>query len=105
MPQAQPVPRDRVAVAPFDDGDQEVPVVTYATLELDMRDVPDAVVRVLVTLRRRRCEITQVDYAAADSHRPGWLRIGLRAPTGSVSSVASWIENVVDVTGVRMTVR
>jgi hypothetical protein len=38
------------------------------TLELDVHDGPDVLVRVLTMLRRRRCEIAHVDYLAS----AGW---------------------------------
>jgi acetolactate synthase regulatory subunit len=74
-------------------------------LEVRLRDSPDAVVRVLATLRRRRCGITAVDFAAGDRHRPGWLRIRVLAPPATAHSLRHWIANLVDVLEVRATER
>jgi acetolactate synthase regulatory subunit len=70
-------------------------------LDVRIRDSPDAIVRVLATLRRRRCEITAVDFAARDRHRPGSFRIGVLAPPATASSLPHWLGNLVDVLEVR----
>jgi acetolactate synthase regulatory subunit len=72
-------------------------------LDVRIRDSPDAIVRVLATLRRRRCRITAVDFAAGDRHRPGCLRIRVLAPLATASSLRHWIANLVDVLEVRAT--
>jgi hypothetical protein len=64
---------------------------------------PDAIVRVLATLRRRLCAITAVDFAAGDRHRPGWFTIRVLAPSATASNVRHWIANLVDVLAVRAT--
>jgi len=74
-------------------------------LDVRIRNSPDAIVRVLATLRRRRCEITTVDFAVDDRHRPGWLRIGVLAPPATVGSLPHWVANLVDVQAVRATER
>jgi hypothetical protein len=62
---------------------------------------PEALVRVLTTLRRRRCTITHVAFAAADRHRPARLTIGLEPPAVHGHVVASWLDRLVDVAAVR----
>jgi acetolactate synthase regulatory subunit len=74
-------------------------------LDVRIRDSPDAIVRVLTTLRRRRCGITAVDFAAGDRHRPGWFRIRVLAPPATTKSLRHWIANLVDVLAVRATER
>ena len=70
-------------------------------LDVRIRDSPEAIVRVLATLRRRRCGITAVDFAVGDRHRPGWFRIRVVAPPATANSLPHWIGNLVDVLAVR----
>lgn len=70
------------------------------TLELDVHDGPDVLVRVLTTLRRRRCEITHVDYLARDRHHPGRMVIGIDPPPAHAHCVEAWLANLVDVVAV-----
>ena len=74
-------------------------------LDVRLRDSPDAVVRVLAMLRRRRCRITAVDFVAGDRHEPGWLRIRVLAPPAKANSLRHWIANLVDVLEVHATER
>jgi acetolactate synthase small subunit len=60
-------------------------------------DAPDALVRVLVALRRRRCAIQSVDFVVGDRHRPGRLLISLRPPPRLAHCVGPWLEKLVDV--------
>ena len=70
--------------------------------EIDLvGDDPDALVRILTTLRRRRCRITSVLFSAADRHRPHRLELGLEAPPAHAHVVTAWIERLVDVAAVR----
>jgi hypothetical protein len=64
---------------------------------LDVHHGPDVLVRVLTTLRRRRCEITAVDYVARDRHHPGRMVIALQAPPAHAHCVEAWLANLVDV--------
>ncbi|MEA2168892.1 MAG: hypothetical protein QOF76_2192 [Solirubrobacteraceae bacterium] len=64
---------------------------------LSVRDGADALVRVLVTLRRRGCVVEAVDYGAGDRHRPGWLSVSYVPPARHGHAVASWLSNLVDV--------
>jgi acetolactate synthase small subunit len=70
-------------------------------LTLDVHDGPDVLVRVLTTLRRRRCEITRVDYVARDRHHPGRMLIAIEAPRAHAHCVEAWLANLVDVIEVR----
>ena len=74
-------------------------------LDVRVLDIPDAIVRVLATLRRRRCRITAVDFSAGDRHRPGWLRIRVLAPPATANSLRHWVANLVDVLEVHATER
>ena len=67
------------------------------TLELDIRDTPDVLLRVLTVLRRRGCAIAGVDYLAGDRHRSARLTITIEAPSSRVRSIPAWLENLVDV--------
>jgi acetolactate synthase small subunit len=67
------------------------------TVELDVHDGPDVLVRVLTTLRRRRCEITHVDYLARDRHHPGRMVVTIEAPRAHAHCVEAWLANLVDV--------
>ena len=71
------------------------------TIELDVDDGPDVLVRVLTTLRRRRCEIARVDYVARDRHHPGRMVIAIEAPAAHAHCVEAWLGNLVDVVAVR----
>ena len=93
------------ATAEFTPQAKALPACLEYVLELRLRESPDAVVRVLTTLRRRRCEISAVDYAAGDRHRPGWLRVGVLVPPAMASSVPHWVGNLVDVLAVGVTER
>jgi acetolactate synthase regulatory subunit len=63
-------------------------------------DDPEALVRVLATLRRRRCRITSVSFTEGDRHRPHQLVLGIEAPPAHAHVVTSWIERLVDVAAV-----
>ena len=71
------------------------------TLELDVHDGPDVLVRVLTLLRRRRCEITRVDYVARDRHHPGRMVVAIDAPPAHAHCLEAWLGNLVDVVAVR----
>lgn len=62
---------------------------------------PDAVVRVLMALRRRGCQITGVEFVAADRHGPGHLEIAVRAPYRVAHRLENLLLALVDVTAVR----
>jgi acetolactate synthase small subunit len=68
---------------------------------VDVRDSPDALMRVLTTLRRRGCLIDSVEYRRGDRHRSGTLVVRLQPPRHHGHCVQPWIEGLVDVTGVR----
>jgi acetolactate synthase small subunit len=70
------------------------------TLELDVHDGPDVLVRVLTMLRRRRCDIAHVDYLASDRHHPGRMVISIEPPPAHAHCVEAWLENLVDVVDV-----
>jgi acetolactate synthase regulatory subunit len=69
-------------------------------LTLDVDDGPDVLVRVLTMLRRRRCEITFVEYIARDRHHPGRLVVGVAPPPAHAHCVEAWLGNLVDVVAV-----
>lgn len=71
------------------------------TLTLEVHDGPDVLVRVLTLLRRRRCEITHVEYLARDRHHPGRLVVGIVPPRAHAHCVEAWLRNLVDVADVQ----
>lgn len=71
--------------------------------DLQVRDAPDVLVRVLTTLRRRGCGVVAVDYRAGDRHRTGRLRVDFTPPTRHEHAVTAWLANLVDVVGVHVT--
>jgi acetolactate synthase regulatory subunit len=68
---------------------------------LQLTDAPDALLRVLVLLHRRRCEIRHVDFALADRHRPGRLRVRVAAHDGRPGALRAWLAGLPDVLEVR----
>ena len=66
-------------------------------LEVELCGAADELMRVLTVLRRRGCRVTSVDFAAADRHYGGRLRIGLVPPPRHAHCVPAWVENVVGV--------
>jgi acetolactate synthase regulatory subunit len=72
-------------------------------LTIDVGDSPDALMRVLMVLRRRRCRVTSLEFVAADRHYPGRLFVRIVAPPASVHCVPSWLTGLVDVTAVEAT--
>jgi acetolactate synthase regulatory subunit len=70
------------------------------TLTLEVHDGPDVLVRVLTLLRRRRCEITHVEYLARDRHHPGRLVVSIDPPRAHAHCVEAWLRNLVDVADV-----
>lgn len=77
------------------------PPGTRRTYTLELREAPEALERVLTELRRRRCRITHLEFAAADRHRPAELVVGVEAPTSHAHLVEAWLANLVAVTAVR----
>ena len=71
--------------------------------ELEVRDAPDVLVRVLTTLRRRGCAVVAVDYRVGDRHRCGRLCVDFTPPRSHQHAVAAWLTNLVDVTAVELT--
>lgn len=66
-------------------------------INLTVREDTDALVRVLVTLRRRGCRVIAVDYHQGDRHRAGWMTITYDPPARHAHAVAGWLRNLVDV--------
>jgi acetolactate synthase regulatory subunit len=75
---------------------------TTQLLDLQLAGGGDGLARVLTVLRRRRCRVTSVDFAAGDRHYGGRLVIGVAAPSAHAHCVAAWLENVVEVRAVRL---
>jgi acetolactate synthase regulatory subunit len=69
-------------------------------LSVETTGQPDAVVRVLILLRRRRCRIVAVDYREADRHGPGRFRVSVEAPARLGHCVDDWLLGLVDVLAV-----
>ncbi len=75
-------------------------MTTTKRLSLELAGSPDAVMRVLTVLHRRRCRVTSVDFVAGDRHYAGRLEIGVDAPAAHAHCVESWLAQLVDVTSV-----
>lgn len=75
-------------------------MITSKKLSLELNGSPDAVIRVLVVLRRRQCRVTSVEFAAGDRHYSGRLEIGVSAPASHAHCVESWLDQLVDVRSV-----
>ena len=71
-------------------------------LAVEMRAGPDALMRVLTVLRRRRCVVTSLDFAAPDRHYGGRLVVGVIPPSDGRHRVESWLENLVEVGSVEV---
>ena len=69
--------------------------------DIRLRDAPDAITRVLTTLRRRSCIVVAIDFWAGDRHRPGRLTIEYEPPPRCAPAVPAWLGNLVDVLEVR----
>lgn len=83
--------------------ERSAPSATRA-LSLDVELLGDdrqALVRVLCTLQRRRCEVTRVDYRGATRDRPGRLVVDVVPPASHAHAVPAWLGNLVDVAYVR----
>ena len=76
------------------------PVGAKRVLAIELRDDPDGVMRVLTTLRRRRCRVTRIEFSAPDRHCPGLLVVGIVAPAARAHCVDAWIERLVEVQAV-----
>jgi acetolactate synthase regulatory subunit len=72
-------------------------VITTKKLFLELDDSADAIVRVLMVLRRRRCRVLSVEFVAGDRHYEGRLEIGVAAPAAHAHCVESWLGQLVDV--------
>ena len=66
-------------------------------LSLELNGSPDAVIRVLVVLRRRRCRVTRVEFVAGDRHYGGRLEIAVAAPAAHAHCLERWLGQLVDV--------
>jgi acetolactate synthase regulatory subunit len=75
-------------------------MTTSKKLSLELNGSPDAVIRVLMVLRRRQCHVTSMEFAAGDRHYAGRLEIGVRAPASHAHCVESWLAQLVDVRSV-----
>jgi acetolactate synthase regulatory subunit len=60
-------------------------------------DEPDALMRVLVLLRRRGCTVVGLDYARADRHRHGRLEVVVHTDSRAAHRLRAWLLQLVDV--------
>jgi acetolactate synthase regulatory subunit len=70
------------------------------TVEFD-DDADDALLRVLSTLRRRRCRVTAAEFAADGA--PGRLALRIQAPAAHAGRVGHWLNSLIDVRHVSAT--
>ena len=64
---------------------------------LEISDSPDALMRVIATLHRRRCRLTAVEFRTGDRHYPGHLLLEVEAPASHAHCVMAWLRNLADV--------
>jgi acetolactate synthase regulatory subunit len=76
-----------------------VPAQRYR-LSLTTRAESDAVVRVLVLLRRRGCGVVAVNFQRADGHGPGCFEVSVEAPSRTGHRLEDWLMGLVDVLAV-----
>ena len=91
--------RPELSIVPPPAPDQ--PPGTRRSFALELDDAPEALERVLAQLRRRRCRITDVAFAAP--YLPGeaaHVVIGTETPPSSAHLVASWLGDIVSVVSV-----
>ena len=69
------------------------------TLSLDLSDEPDALMRVLTLLHRRRCEILSVNYDAGTRRRPR-LTVRVRHLGGRPDALEAGLRGTIGVLGV-----
>jgi acetolactate synthase regulatory subunit len=83
---------------------QEVPQVPTTTpprrLSLTTRAGSDVVVRALVLLRRRGCNVVGVEFRRADRHGPGSFEVSVEAPPRVGPRLEDWLMGLVDVMAV-----
>jgi acetolactate synthase regulatory subunit len=83
-----------------------VPTTTQpCRLSLTTRAGSDVVVRALVLLRRRGCDVVGVDFQRADRHGPGSFEVSVEAPAHIGRSLEGWLMGLVDVMAVERTDR
>jgi hypothetical protein len=75
-----------------------VPTTTHpCRLSLTTRAGSDVVVRALVLLRRRGCNVVGVSFRGADRHRPGSFEVSVEAPVRVRHCLEAWLMGLVDV--------
>ncbi len=75
-------------------------MITTKKLSLELNESADAIVRVLMVLRRRQCRVLSVEFVAGDRHYHGRLEIGVAAPASHAHCVEDWLGQLVDVRSV-----
>jgi acetolactate synthase regulatory subunit len=75
-------------------------VITTKKLSLELNESADAIVRVLMVLRRRQCRVLTVEFVAGDRHYHGRLEIGVAAPASHAHCLEDWLGQLVDVRSV-----
>ena len=76
-----------------------MPTSTRISLELaEQGDV--ALQRVITLCRRRGLRIRHLEFARADTHRPGLLIMSVECASGRAGSATAWLQNLVGVTEV-----
>jgi acetolactate synthase regulatory subunit len=59
---------------------------------------PEALIRVLTILRRRRAVVTHVEYSGAGPDAPGRLELSVEAHPRLAAQLEPWLSNLVEVT-------
>jgi acetolactate synthase regulatory subunit len=71
--------------------------MTIRRFELDVRDDPEALRRILTVCRRRNCRIVALSYESSGTTASDRLRLDLTGDTAQTARAERWLANVVDV--------
>jgi acetolactate synthase regulatory subunit len=67
---------------------------------LDIADTPEALVRILATVRRRRTVVVRAEYLRGGRGGRASLALALQPPGGRAEQLEAWLGNLVDVISV-----
>jgi acetolactate synthase regulatory subunit len=70
-------------------------------LELDVRDHPEALRRIITVCRRRDCRIVALSYESTPHGDAGRVMLRLTGEAEQTARLRSWLANLVDVLAVR----
>jgi hypothetical protein len=73
---------------------------THGTFKLEVTDARDVLARVVVTLHRRDCQITRLEFKAPSGAAGGTLELEADVPSSQAHCVEHWMRRLLDVTAV-----